>query len=166
MEGMKSSLPADSESSYATERHNQRGRRVGLRSGLLAIVNCSGAPQYPRSRIRGDGIVEIVRHTDRPIPVLDVAVGHRTVVVEARRRRARSKCHQTEAVPLYTNGTGGWRKSKSTRLRNFDVPYCVQPPQSRRHAVRHIITQQSCAGTIGLTEGIMPCARFHCVHSR
>ena len=154
-------LPADQRIVRTTERHNQRAGRqtVGHRGELrlLAIVELfkeSAHLNIGESRIRGDGMIEIVRHLRiNQSHVLDVMVGHRTVVVKLV-VGARDRNTIERRLSQHTNGTERMAEVKVFHTITQRAILRFNPLQSR-HAVRHIIIRKLREHErIGLTEGV------------
>ena len=153
-------LPADQRIVRTTERHNQRAGRqtVGHRGELRLLFAVELLEKRPHfnigeSRIRGDGMIEIVRHLRiNQSHVLDIMVGHRTVVVKlvvgARDR------HTVEwRFPQHPHGAYGMARVEllhtvmQRAVSRFDV---VKP----RHAFRHVVVRKLREHErVGLTEG-------------
>ena len=142
------------------ERHNQHAGRQAIGRGgelrlLIAVelLEKSAHLNAGKTRIRGDGMVEIVRHLRiDQAHVLDIMVGHRAsmvqLVVGARDR------HTVEwRFPQHPHGAYGMARVEllhtvmQRAISRFDV---VKP----RHAFRHVVVRKLREHErVGLTEG-------------
>ena len=154
-------LPADQRIVGAPVRHHKRAGRqqVGHRGELRLLFAVELLEKRPHfnvgePRIRGDGMIEIVRHLRiNQSHVLDIMVGHRTVVVKLV-VGARDRNTIERRLSQHTNGTERMAEVKVFHTITQRAILRFNPLQSR-HAVRHIIIRKLREHErIGLTEGV------------
>ena len=153
-------LPTHERIVGTAERHNQHAGRQAIGRGgelrlLIAVelLEKSAHLNAGKTRIRGDGMIEIVRHLRiNQSHVLDVMVGHRTVVVKLV-VGARDRNTIERRLSQHTNGTERMAEVKVFHTITQRAILRFNPLQSR-HAVRHIIIRKLREHErVGLTEG-------------